>query len=184
MQITLIRHLRTEWNKKNRLQGRRNIEISPITEDCQKQIEHNQTILKYLSPFEEVFASTLIRTHQTAHLYGYEPKTEDLLDELDFGPFEGLPKEVLIENCGRKWFENPRELVLGESIKDLEKRIRLFLEKYQCSQNILVFGHGSWIRAIVSYNRFGHINNMNKITVGNNECITLSFDGGKIEMEG
>ena len=38
MQITLIRHLPTEWNKKQKLQGRRDIGISPITEDFQKGI--------------------------------------------------------------------------------------------------------------------------------------------------
>jgi broad specificity phosphatase PhoE len=186
MHITFIRHLPTEWNKKTWLQGRRDIGISLITEDLHNGIAYNQQLLKKMNPFDLVLASTLKRTQQTAHLYGYQAQTEGLLDELDFGPFEGLPKKKLYEKYGDHWIENPREIILGESIKNLEERIVLFLDKYKDSSNILVFGHGSWIRAIVSYDQHGHIDNMNKIIIGNNECITLSLksDDRRLEMEG
>ena len=176
MQITLIRHLPTDWNKKQKLQGRQDIGISPIIGDIQKEIVLNQQLLKTHSPFEFVLASTLKRTHQTAQLYGYKCETEGLLDELDFGPFEGLSKERLIEEYGDKWIKNPKELVLGESINNLEERIVTFLTNYKKSTNVLVFGHGSWIRAMISYHQYGHINNMNKITFNNNECIRLSWN--------
>ena len=175
MQITFIRHLPTEWNKEQRLQGRRDIELSPITEGSRQGIAHNQELLKELSPFDVVLTSTLKRTQQTANLYGYPFKEESLLDELDFGPFEGLPKEKLYEEHGKQWFEQPRGLMLGESIMNLEERVISFLDKYRELNNILVFGHGSWMRAVVSYFHYGHINNMNKMTVENNECMTLTF---------
>jgi probable phosphoglycerate mutase len=176
MQITLIRHLPTEWNEKTLLQGRKDIGISRVTDDFYKDIVRNQQHLKKLSPFDLVLASSLKRTHQTANHYGFQPETEALLDELDFGPFEGHPKEKLFEKHGDIWIENPKELVLGESIKDFEGRIYVFLQKYKDFHNILVFGHGSWIRAMVSYNKYGHINNMNRVTVKNNACITLSMN--------
>ncbi|RJS60472.1 histidine phosphatase family protein [Bacillus sp. PK3_68] len=175
MQITFIRHLPTDWNKTQRLQGRRDIGISPLAEPFRQGIIRNKKLLKELSPFDIVLTSTLKRTQQTAQLYGYSFETEPLLDELDFGPFEGLPKEKLYEKHREQWMEQPKELVLGESIKDLENRIILFLDKYKEWDNVLVFGHGSWMRAIVSYFQYGHINNMNKMTVENNECITLTF---------
>ncbi|WHY83850.1 histidine phosphatase family protein [Neobacillus novalis] len=174
MQLTLIRHLPTEWNKQQKLQGRRDIEISFLTEEFQKGMDANQQVLQGLSPFDVVLASTLKRTQQTACLYGYKCEPEYLLDELDFGHFEGLPKEKLMLDFGEKWMNHPKELVLGESICNLEARIALFLEKYQGFRNILVFGHGSWIRAMISYHKYGHINQMNKIVVENNACITLS----------
>ncbi|MED1471034.1 histidine phosphatase family protein [Bacillus salipaludis] len=175
MQLTLIRHLPTEWNRKTWLQGRNDIEISQLTEEFQKGITENRLLLKKLAPFDLILASTLKRTHQTAQLYGYVPEVEGLLDELDFGPFEGLPKEKLVEHNNRLWIEKPSELILGESLKSFEERIVLFLDKYHDLHNILVFGHGSWIRALISYIKHGHINEMNKITVKNNSCITLSF---------
>lgn len=179
MQITLIRHLPTEWNQKTWLQGRRDIELALLTEEFHKGIFENQQLLKKLPPFDLVLASTLKRTHQTAQLYGYQAETEGLLDELDFGPFEGQPKEKLIEVYGEKWRENPKELILGESIQNLEERIVLFLDKYKDYENLLVFGHGSWIRAILSYSQHGHVNHMNKIAVDNNQCITLSVASKK-----
>ncbi|MGG3470287.1 phosphoglycerate mutase family protein [Neobacillus pocheonensis] len=173
MQLTLIRHLPTEWNIKTWLQGRRDIEISDITAEVDKKIADNQLLLQSRSPFNHVLASSLKRTHQTAQLYGYKCETEELLDELDFGIFEGVPKAKMIEEFGDKWTESPKDIVLGESIQNLEERIVVFIEKYRHAPNVLAFGHGSWMRAIVSYKQYGHINNMNKITIGNNECITI-----------
>ncbi|MFD0825618.1 histidine phosphatase family protein [Neobacillus sp. M.A.Huq-85] len=181
MQLTLIRHLPTEWNKKTWLQGRKDIEISQLTKDFQIGITENRLLLKKLAPFDLVLASTLKRTHQTAQLYGYVPEVEGLLDELDFGPFEGLPKDKLVDHNNRAWIEKPSELILGESLKSFEERIVLFLDKYHDFHNILVFGHGSWIRALLSYKNHGHINEMNKITVKNNSCITLSFNDNEKE---
>ncbi|MCM3568030.1 histidine phosphatase family protein [Neobacillus mesonae] len=174
MQITLIRHLPTEWNKKQKLQGRRDILISDVSSSSRSQIEENLHVLKALSPFDVILASTLKRTQQTAHQYQFEPKIESLLDELDFGPFEGHSKELLFKMYGDTWLENPSSLVLGESIQHLEDRIISFIQKYQGCSNVLVFGHGSWIRGLISISRYGHINNMNKVSVANNECVTLT----------
>jgi broad specificity phosphatase PhoE len=176
MQITLIRHLPTTWNKKTWLQGRRDISIAPVTETFQKGIAQNQRKLKTLAPFDLVLASTLKRTHQTAFLHGQTAETESLLDELDFGPFEGRPKSELLDQHGKVWLKSPKELVLGESLNDLEKRIITFLEKYKSYRNLLVFGHGSWIRAIVSFHQYGDINQMNQLAIENNQCTTLRFD--------
>lgn len=175
MRITLIRHLPTEWNQKTWLQGRRDIEISSLDEQLLGEIAKNKKILHDLLPFDHVLASTLKRTHQTAQLYDFQSETEGLLDELDFGPFEGLPKERLIETYGAEWLESPQKLILGESIQNLEERISSFIKKYRNCPKLLVFGHGAWIRAFLSYTQFGHINNMNKIEVLNNACMTIQI---------
>jgi broad specificity phosphatase PhoE len=176
MQITLIRHLPTDWNKKSWLQGRKDIDISPPSEELKVEIEENKRHLVKLSPFDLVLSSTLKRTRQTATLYGYSAETEKLLDELDFGPFEGAPKCKLLEKHGQEWLENPKALILGESLQSLENRVIVFAEKYQEYENLLVFGHGSWIRAFLSYLQSGDINQMNQITVKNNQCMTLTIN--------
>lgn len=173
MQITFIRHLPTEWNKKTWLQGRRDVGISPITEKDMEEILANKKHLESLAPFDLIIASSLKRTHETAKLYGYEPEIEHLLDELDFGSFEGIPKKKLLEKLGRDWIENPVALTLGEPIRLFEKRIISFIHKYRRSRNILVFGHGAWIRAALSYEKYGNVNHMNKIEVKNNDCLTI-----------
>jgi broad specificity phosphatase PhoE len=181
MQLTLIRHLPTEWNKKTWLQGRKDIALSELTDEFHSGIAENQQRLKTLAPFDLVLASTLKRTHQTAQLYGYQCQTDGLLDELDFGPFEGRPKKELLEKYGELWINNPKGLVLGESIKNLEERVILFLDKYKKFSNILAFGHGSWIRAMISYSEYGDVNHMNKIIVENNACITLALNPQLLE---
>jgi probable phosphoglycerate mutase len=176
MQITLIRHLPTEWNKKSWLQGKKDIDIFPPNEEIIREIETNKQYLEKLSPFDLILASRLKRTHQTANLYGYRPITEKLLDELDFGPFEGAPRKWLLEKHSDQWFLHPKELVLGESLQNLEDRIILFLEKFQDYKNLLVFGHGSWFRAFLSYQQYGDINQMNQLSVKNNQCTTIHFN--------
>lgn len=176
MHITLIRHLPTEWNKTQKLQGRKDIALAPVSEDFECKIEENKVLLKVLAPFDLVLASTLKRTHQTAMLYGFKPEIDALLDELDFGTYEGRSKEELMAAYDHQWLENPKNLILGESLVNLENRVISFLEKYKSYSNLLVFGHGSWIRAIVSYYHYGDINKMNKMTVENNQCIRLRFD--------
>ncbi len=175
MQLTLIRHLPTVWNKNTWLQGRKDIAISFLTESDKQKIEQNLIVLNHLAPIDLVLASSLRRTQQTANAYGYQPEIDPLLDELDFGPFEGEPREKLLALHGDAWINNPIELVLGESVLDLGNRVCSFLEKYYDAGNILVFGHGCWIRALLSYFHYGHFNNMNRLTLLNNECVTLEF---------
>ncbi|WP_338472204.1 histidine phosphatase family protein [Niallia sp. XMNu-256] len=176
MQITFIRHLPTEWNAKTWLQGRQDIDIIPVNKEVQRKINNNKQQLEKLAPFELILASTLKRTHQTAEQYGLEVLTEPLLDELNFGPYEGRPKAELINDKGEDWLEHPKDLILGESLVHFENRILKFLEKYKDSHQILVFGHGSWIRACISIVQDGNINGMNQLVVENNECITLNID--------
>jgi broad specificity phosphatase PhoE len=176
MLIVLIRHLPTDWNKKGLLQGRRDVPIDPITPNVSKQIQKNKQLLNEMGPFDIVLTSTLKRTQQTATHYGFPNYIcEELLDELDFGSFEGVEKRKLIEKYQSEWLEHPRHLVLGESLADFENRIFAFLEKYASYQKILVFGHGSWIRAVTSIHEIGNINNMNQMVVENNTLIPLDF---------
>lgn len=180
MQITLIRHLPTEWNKQRRLQGQRDIEIAPPSKEILEEIIKNKKDLRKWEPFDYILSSTLKRTKQTAALYGYEPKSEPLLDEYDFGPFEGKKKELLLKEHGDKWIQSPSELTFGEGMNQLRQRILTFLKEYKPAANLLLFSHGTWTRALISFHQYGHINSMNKLVVQNNQLITLSFSEDKL----
>lgn len=183
MQITLIRHLPTDWNTMSLLQGRQDIGISPVSKSHQKRIEINKLQLEKLAPFDMVVASTLKRTYQSAKYYHYDPKKEALLNEFDFGRYEGLPKEILLKDLRGQWFKNPETIVLGESMLKLQDRITSFLEKYKRYQNILLFGHGCWIRAFLSYIQAGHINNMNDKIVLHNDPIIVNIHSIKENIQ-
>lgn len=179
MQITLIRHLPTEWNKKEILQGRKNISISDITTEHQARIMKNKLLLQENAPYDLVLASSLRRTQQTAKQYDFEPLVETLLDELDFGIYEGNPRQKLLDHFGKQWMENPETIRLGESLLTLEERIAAFLKKYLSYKNILLFGHGAWIRAFLSYVHNGNLSDMNKRKVRFNDPVIMNINNAK-----
>ncbi len=176
MQIALIRHLPTIWNQKGLLQGTKDISILPIRQKVKEEIVHNKRQLKKFEPVELVLTSTLTRTQETAKAYGYNEYTiEPLLDELNFGKFEGKEKSLLIKECGNTWIKSPRDLNLGESLVGFEQRILTFLSKYKNHSRILIFGHGSWIRGIISITKVRSIDDMNTFHLDNNSLTLLDF---------
>ncbi|HET7628096.1 MAG TPA: histidine phosphatase family protein [Bacillales bacterium] len=187
MQAVLIRHLPTAWNRAGRLQGRRDepVEKGAVQAECGKIAEQKRT-LATLGPFDKIIVSSLRRTRQTAEVYGYsDPVVEPLLDELDFGPFEGKRKSELIEAYGERWLHQPRSLVLGEPLIDFERRVIRVLRRHAGVDRLLLFGHGSWIRACLSIQQYGDVNKMNEIRLKNNELvhlpsITTGMKGGSV----
>jgi broad specificity phosphatase PhoE len=180
MQAIFIRHLTTDWNAKGWLQGRRDIPISEISQAGLSCISENINRLKDLEPFDAVFTSTLLRTRQTACVYGYNnPVAECLLDELDFGTYEGKPKIELITDFRDKWYNHPRDIILGENLVDFEKRIFDFLALSGRFKRVLVFGHGSWMRALLSIDECGTINKMNQVIVKNNALHIFEYTEAK-----
>lgn len=180
MKIYLIRHLPTEWNKKGKLQGSRDIPIDlTLVKNYQAEIQKNQQVLTKVKPFQHVLASSLVRTQQTAKIYGYIAETDSLLDELDFGIYEGRPKSSLLGDYIHDWYYNPEAICLGESLVSFKKRIVAFIDKYKTVDNLLVFGHGSWIRALLSIHKTNSLREMNQITIKNNQLITIELNINK-----
>lgn len=178
MEITLIRHLPTIWNKYQYLQGKRDIPISfPLDTTEREQIAENQSLLNHLQPFDQVFVSELKRTKQTAKVYGFQsPVIDPLLNELDYGIYEGMPKNTLLQDFGYVWSDAPLEVELGETLFNFQQRIICFLVNYSHLTSLLIFGHGTWIRALLSLSKRGDINDMNKVIIPNNQLnhVTLS----------
>ena len=178
MKLICIRHLPTQWNKKQLLQGRHDIDILPPDEQYRQAIDSNRSRLKSYGSFECVLTSTLKRTQQTAVCYHIHHITiEPLLNEIDFGTYVGQPKASLLKDWGEVWQQNPRNLVLGEPIINLEDRINTFIAKYQAYSQLLVFGHGGWIRGLLSIVQYGDIRAMNQFVVENNQLYEFAFSG-------
>ncbi|NSL50883.1 histidine phosphatase family protein [Calidifontibacillus erzurumensis] len=171
MELLMVRHLPTEWNKMGILQGLKDIPILPVLAKDKKKIKENRKVIERFNP-EIVLVSELIRTKQTALEYGFDhPVIEPLLNELHFGLYEGTLKKELEKN--KQWFVNPRLLRFGEHLIHFEQRIVNFLNKYCHYSRVLAFGHGSWMRACMSLVQVGTIEKMNQVIVENNELIHL-----------
>ena len=158
MKILAIRHLPTLSNQLNIIQGRTDVSILPVTPETQNQITANRKIIADLEPFNIILTSDLVRTQETAKIYGYHIfKIEPLTNELSFGTYEGKDKQVLFKNFGDRWIKSPQKLTLGEKLLNFELRIKNFLMKYQTFDNILLFAHGAWLRGLVSILNHGNI---------------------------
>ena len=167
----LIRHLPTAYNREGRIQGQRDIPIEQPAAGEAAAMESNRERLRRIGPFDAVLASTLMRSRMTARCYGLPFRVEPLVDELDFGPYEGRLKSDLIRELGRGWMETPHLLTLGEPIINVQTRIETFVDRYSAANKVLVFGHGAWMRAFVCLRRTGSIAEMNKIEVEHNRII-------------
>lgn len=179
MRIAALRHLPTDSNREGLLQGSRDCKIAPLDDLMVARIAARKLEISALGPFDRVLVSDLCRTRQTAQLYGFErPVVEPLLRELNFGSFEGKLRSELEAHFGVSWKENPRRLGLGlgESMLDFETRIKLALEKHREAQRLLLFGHGAWIRGLMSIVRHGDIRNMNQLKLENNELVVIDIE--------
>ncbi len=177
MQLAIIRHLPTAWNKAGLLQGSKDIEIDDVSVEDMANIDENKASILNYQPYDLILTSSLRRTKQTAQVYGYSNvNQEPLLNELNFGVYEGKEKSLLIKENEDLWVNAPTSLTLGEPLAALEERVKQFVEKYKEYPKVLAFGHGSWIRAAISIQKTGSIALMNKVVVKNNDFILLEFD--------
>lgn len=182
-QIVMIRHLPTPWNIRGDLQGSQDIAIAAIDDKVRAKVEANKTQLKNkYGHFEHVFVSGLMRTQQTAEVYGITTAIVDpLLNELNFGEFEGRKKTDIIEKYQDKWFDDPEAIVLGEPLVALKERVCQFFNKYQAWDKLLIFGHGNWIRSAMSLMECHSLARLNHIHLDNNQIIELTWQLGKLK---
>jgi len=174
VELLIIRHLPTQYNKNGILQGQLDIDIEPPNSVQQRQIAENLKKIHQVGPIDRVLCSNFNRTAQTALIYGYDKEAcirEPLLNELNFGGYEGQPRQEMLNVLGNAWLQSPENLILGEPVIALQHRINEFLGKYAQAKRLLLFSHGAWTRALLSYIQMGNIRNMNQITVNNNEML-------------
>ncbi len=135
MEIYIIRHGETDGNKKNQLQGRRNILLN---EKGRAQAKEAREKLKDIS-FDVVYSSPLDRAKETAQIVTNQSCPilfDDRLLEMDYGPYEGVdlshpPKEII------EFFQDFTHNKAPEGMEQLSsvvQRSRDFL-------NSLVHGH-------------------------------------------
>lgn len=157
--IFLVRHGETTWNRKNTYQGSTNV---PLNERGLKQAILCAKALKD-HQFSKILTSDLSRALTTATTIAqYHPKAEFIVDirlrEINFGDWEGLTYEQISE----KWpgmieemYANSANLQLpnGESFVQMQDRawlaIKDGLKNLNDGDNILIVCHGGTNRALI-----------------------------------
>lgn len=155
LQLILVRHGETLWNKDGRVQSASDIELS---ETGIRQARKLAFSLKS-ADIASIHASPLKRAYQTAEIInGFHRKTIEVhpgLMEMDQGDFEGLFfKDLMVREKEflRRWMADPASVRMpnGESLAELQARAWHSMEKIiGGGENALVVTHNFTIAAVL-----------------------------------
>jgi len=150
MNLILIRHGETEWNKLKLCQGISDINLS---EFGKIQASHLAESLKD-SPIDFIYSSNLKRAYETASVvaknHNINVEIEDAFREMDQGDLEGLPFERIRDTHSellQSWRADPANFRIpnGETLQEVQDRA------YNALKNIY-FNHSGKTVLIVSHN--------------------------------
>lgn len=175
MNLYLLRHGETDWNRTGRLQGHTDI---PLNQTGKMQIRQAAKELANMGvDIELILSSPLKRAFESAEIaadelsYKEDILVESLLIERHFGKGEGLTLDERNERYPDFLFPEM------ESFEDLIARAHTVFDKivtdYKDRQNILVVAHGAILSAMVTAITGGKIAYFGK---------TVQFDQGSIHL--
>ena len=189
MQLILIRHGETLWNKEGRIQGISDVELSSAG------IEQARLLALSLKdhPIKAIHASPLKRALKTAEIinefHQKEIHTHQDLMEMDQGDFEGVSFKELIaceKDFLKKWITDPASVQMpnGESLTQLQERAWRAMERIiNKEENALVVAHNFTIAAIICRIRSISLNEFLSACVGNASKTIVNFQKDGIFIE-
>jgi broad specificity phosphatase PhoE len=157
LNLILIRHGETEWNRTGRCQGVADIDLN---DTGKKQIEELAHSLKD-AEISAVYSSDLLRALRTAKeiasRHNLDVNIDKDLREMDQGDLEGLLFEEIRERYAdvlKEWRESPETLKLpgGESLLQVEKRAWNVFERLSsvhADETVVAVSHNLTITALL-----------------------------------
>lgn len=157
--LYIMRHGKTEWNAKHKLQGRTDI---PLNDDGRVMAENAGKEYKNIH-FDVCYCSPLIRAKETAEIVlkgrNIPIITDKRLMEMCFGIYEGIENSFQIPDCPiNVFFREPEKYITpvegAESFEELFARTGEFIHDIiepllQQGKDVLIVGHGAMNSSIV-----------------------------------
>ena len=189
--IYLVRHGQTDYNKKGIVQGS-GID-APLNEEGRKQALAFYEAYKHI-PFEKIYTSSLIRTHQSVSNFLEEglPHTElSGLDEINWGTKEGkyviAGQDVYFNKIIEEWQSGNTALQIdgGESPEDVASRQLPAIDRILSDdeETVLVCMHGRAIRILLCVILNQPLSQMDEFPHHNLGLYVLTHDGDKFTVE-
>lgn len=159
MSLYIMRHGKTDWNAKHKLQGRTDI---PLNDEGRRMAEKAREEYKDIH-FDVCYCSPLIRAKETAEIVlrgrNIPVITDERLQEMSFGVYEGIENSFAIPDCPiNVFFHHPEQYKTpvegAESLDELYKRTGAFLKEVvepqlEQGKDVLIVGHGAMNSSIV-----------------------------------
>lgn len=157
--LYIMRHGRTDWNNRNKLQGQTDIPLNEEGREMARRAGEEYSDI----PLDICFCSPLVRARETAELVLQNRNVpivyDERLKEIKFGIYEGIENSFSIPDCPvNRFFFHPEEYLEavegGESTPELMARTGAFLKEcveplLEKGKNILIVGHGAMNLSIV-----------------------------------
>lgn len=155
--IYFIRHGETKWNTIGKIQGWKDSRLTDLG------IKQANKAAEYLNKYEStnidiIYSSDLSRAYDTAEIINNKLKLDiiesELLRENSFGIWEGKTKEDILEFDSKgyeNWLRIPEESSIedGETLDELRKRVKKFLDSIVDYENILIVSHSVTIKMLI-----------------------------------
>jgi broad specificity phosphatase PhoE len=189
MELILIRHGETIWNKEGRAQGVSDIDLS----DVGLNQAHKLALSLQDLNIKTIYSSPLKRACQTARIinqYHNSPISfESGLIEMDQGDFEGLSFQELM-SCEKdflsKWIADPASVKMpnGESFIEVQTRawkvIKGLIDK---PEKAVVVSHNFTIAAILCKIQNISLSQFKKVCVGTASKTVVNFQNGSASID-
>lgn len=162
MELFIVRHGETLWNKDRRLQGSTDISLSDKGREL--AVKTGQALRDVT--IDRIYSSPLSRAYETACLIrgerNIEIVTDERLKEICFGDLEGQVMDELSANpksSFKYFFDAPEKYVPdknGEALLHLCKRTAEFMEQVilpqaDTAERIMIVGHGAMNKSIMCF---------------------------------
>lgn len=177
--ILLLRHSHSEANAKGILAGRApNISLS------KKGIEEREKLNLRLTgaKFDQIFSSPMKRCLETIELFENKPNIIKDFQEVDYGDWTGRKMSSLSRK--KEWrliHTNPTNVRFpnGETLPEVQVRSLNGIANYvnPKSKNVLVVTHADVIKVLILHALGTHMDNLDKIHIGNSSISVLDFTG-------
>lgn len=134
VKIILIRHGETDWNKEQVFRGKIDV---PLNTRGSAQAHAVGAALQEVV-IDALYASPLVRAYETARVLAegrnVEIGAEEGLSDIDFGLWQGVPKEKVREtypDLYATWMTDPHRVTLpqGETLRTVQNRSMAVLER-------------------------------------------------------
>ena len=157
--LYIMRHGRTDWNDRRKLQGRTDIPLNDAGREMAEAARKEYADVH----FDICFCSPLIRARETAEIVLRDRNipivADDRLMEMSFGSYEGTENSFQIPDCPiNQLFYAPDQYTSppggAESLDDLFARTGDFLRErvdplLAEGKDVLIVGHGAMNSSIV-----------------------------------